>query len=424
MSLLKKNIEYAKKYHLVLIILIGLAVRLIGWRFMDYTNFPEFYRDYIMTEKIAFGGQLVLLGPPSMLHHFHFGPIYYYIFTPLFALFGGHPFSLILTGAIVSVITIFYFYKLLLLWSGDSKLAAAGGWLLALSLYAVHLTSYVSNPNFLPLFTLIALILLTRIIQDGAKLKNYFILGAILAIAGQLHATALLVLPLTFLLSLLLAKKLPNAKQWLALLAAGTITYLPYLFFELTHGFQNTLRLLSLGQNRLTGTHFFDQITAVFGFFSGSLTPFNYYYSYTYLTPNSLYIAVIFLAAACLISAIYQIIKYGVGGSTTTNISPEGKKVLYSWSFACFFSLLIYNGPLQAHYLIILWPLPLMLLVFGIFWVNSKIKILKPLLLLLTVTSVLQIYSFYRTEHTGWEQFYKTLHSDYQNRSGIEEIGS
>jgi 4-amino-4-deoxy-L-arabinose transferase-like glycosyltransferase len=154
-----------QKYGLWLILLTAFLVRIAGFRWMGYTDFPEFYRDYYMVNHIAHG-QIVLLGPASMLHGFHFGPFYYYSMLPFYFLFGTHPYGLIFTGIIFSVLSVYAFYKILGLWFNNHQTAIIGALFMALSVYSLHLASYTSNPNFLPLFVLWYFYELTKILED------------------------------------------------------------------------------------------------------------------------------------------------------------------------------------------------------------------------------------------------------------------
>ena len=157
------------KHALLLIILLALILRLIVVRHAGYASFPEQWRDVRMVSDIAHGVSFPLLGPPSMLGGFHFPAHYYYLMVPLFMLSGFHPVGLLLTGVVFSVLSVFALYKLLLLWSGRVDVALTGALLSGVSVYSLHLVSYTSNPNFLPLFVLWFLYSLTKILQGSTR---------------------------------------------------------------------------------------------------------------------------------------------------------------------------------------------------------------------------------------------------------------
>jgi 4-amino-4-deoxy-L-arabinose transferase-like glycosyltransferase len=418
-----KLFAWLKKYDIWLIMFLAFAVRMIGCKWMGYTNFPEFYRDYYMVSHISHG-QLVLLGPPSMLHGFHFGPFYYYSMLPFFLLFGGHPFSLIFTGIVFSVLTVYAFFKVLLLWFNSRVAARVGALLMALSVYSLHLSSYVSNPNFLPLFVLWYFYYLTKILSVAAKPKDYIFLGLAFGLATQLHATAMIVLPLVTLIGLILHNYRPRFKTFGIFLLAVIFTYLPYLFYEFTHGFVNFRRLFVLGAKELDGTHYTSGLAAIWNFFEGTLTPFNFWYSYSIIQPNILYLIIALFAAIALVAVLYRIFKKPQPEQSGFKISKIGRTIVLAWTLITCTVLLLFARGVHDHYIIILWPMPIIILTYAVVWMKTKFNVFTSLIVLIIVTSLLQIYSFYQFGHTPWSEFMPVYQSKYQNAAGISEIGS
>ncbi len=415
-------LNWVKKYDIWLIILLAFLVRIIGFRWMGYTNFPEFYRDYYMVSHIAHG-TVVLLGPPSMLHGFHFGPFYYYSLLPFYLLFGGHPFGLIFTGIVFSVLSVYALFKVLLLWSGSRAAALVGALFMALSVYSLHLASYVSNPNFLPLFVLWYFYYLTKILT-GDKPTDYVYLGLAFGLSTQLHATAMIVLPLVTLTALILHKYRPRLKTSGIFFAAAVFTYLPYLFYEFTHHFENFRRLFILGTKELAGGRYASGLNAIWNFFQGTLTPFNYWYGYSNIQPNILYLVVAIFAVVALIMLLYRIFIKRRPAQACFKISKTGYSIILSWIiFTCAVLLLFARG-VHDHYIIILWPVPMIILTYAVFWMKARFNVFASLLALIIVTSLLQIYSFYQSGHTPWSEFMPTYQKQYQNAPGVSEIGS
>ncbi len=412
-------------YDIWLIMSLAFIVRIIGYQWMDYTNFPEFYRDYYMVSHIAHGMN-VLLGPPSMLHGFHFGPFYYYSMVPFFILFNGHPFSLIFTGILFSVLSVYAFYKILLLWFDNLNVARVGALFVAVSVYSLHLVSYVSNPNFLPLFVLWYFYYLTKILQGNNKTKDYLLLGLSFGLATQLHATAMIVLPLVTVTALLVHKYKFHIKSFLYFLAAGIFSYAPYLYFELTHSFVDFKRLFILGSKELDGSHYTSGIAAIWNFFQGTMTPFNNWYSYTWIQPNSLFIIVAICAVICIAELLFKLLKKEPAQTDICNISKPGLTIILAWTFFVCTTLLLFARGVHDHYIIILWPVPIIALAYGISWMKSRFNVFASLIVLIVVTSLLQIYSFYNVEHTSWSTFVPIYQAQYQNSpvSAISEIGS
>lgn len=420
-----KFIARLKKYDIGLIMFLAFVVRLIGYKWMDYTNFPEFYRDYYMVSHIA-RGQIVLLGPPSMLHGFHFGPFYYYSMTPFFILFNGHPFSLIFTGILFSVLTVYAFFKILLLWFNNRAAALTGALFMALSIYSLHLTSYTSNPNFLPLFVLWYFYYLTKILGKSGQRNDYLLLGLALGLATQLHATAMIVLPPVTLACVIIHKYKFRLRPTLIFLSAIILTYIPYLAFELTHGFLNFKRLFVLGARELDGSHYASGVSAIWNFFQGTLTPFNYWYSYSNIQPNSLYLIVALFAIIALGSMLRQVFKKRSLQPNNFKISKIGRTIILAWTLITCVVLLLFARGAHDHYIIILWPVPIIILTYTVFWLKSRFGVFNSLVALIIVTSLLQIYSFYNIPHTPWSKFMPVYQSQYQNSpiTSVSEIGS
>lgn len=421
---MQKLKSYAAKYDIWLIVVLAFVVRVIGVRWMENTNFPEFYRDYYMTSAIAHHTQTVLVGPPSMLHGFNFGPFYYYALVPLFLLFGGHPYALILTGVIFSVLTVFVFFKLLLLWTGNRSIARVGALLMAVSVYSLHLASYTSNPNFLPLFVLWYFYHLTKIVTGKSSLKDYAWLGIALGLSTQLHATAMLILPILSISILILNKYRLRLKQVGIFLATIIVTYIPYLWYEFTHGFANIRHLFVLGAQHLGGEHYGAGARAIWNFFEGTLTPFNGWYMYTYIRPNFLYAFVALFAVIFLAVLVYRLRRPGGGRGGDIAFSKIARQIVFLWTAITCIVILLFNRGVHDHYLIILWPVSLILLTYCIFWIQSHFKTFWPLLILIVVTSLLQIYSFYSLPHTPWSEFFPTYNAEYKNNPATPRIGS
>jgi hypothetical protein len=435
---------------------LAFAVRMIAYRWMDYTNFPEFYRDYYMVSHMANFSQIPLLGPPSMLHGYHFGPFYYYSMLPFFLLFWGQAFGLIFTGIIFYVLGVYAFFKVLLAWFNNRAAALTGALFMGLSIYGLHLTSYTSNPNFLPLFVLWYFYYLTKVLINNLSVssrpsvsaperewrdpstrpqmhsdsvgmtnyKNYIYLGLSFGLATQLHATAMLILPLVTLVALIVHKYNPELKTFGIFFATLIFTYLPYLFYEFTHGFANFNRLFILGTRELSGQHLTSGFLAIWNFFQGTLTPFNYWYSYSIIEPNILYLAVSIFAAWATVALIYSILKKQKPVQTDFKISGIGLTIILAWTFFTCVTLLLFDRGVHDHYIIILWPVPMILLTYAVFWLKSKFNVFTSLMALIVVISLLQIYSFYNIKHTFWSGFLPIYESQYQNSPNVSEIGS
>lgn len=412
------------RYKLFFILLLAAVVRVFVVQYADYASFPEQWRDYHMVSGIAHGTLFSQLGPPSMVGGFHFPPHYYYFMVPLYVLSGFHPVGLLLTGVVLSVLSVFVLYKLLLLWSGRGDVALTGAVLSAVSVYSLHLVSYTSNPNFLPLFVLWFLYYLTKILHGSVQRSDYAQVGLAFAFASALHTTATLELPVIALVGMVCMRLKLRLRLWCIAGIAVFAVYASYIYHELTHGFSNTLRLFSLGTSALHGGQNTLNARMLWNFWEGTLTPFNYWYSYTAISPNWLYWVVAVCMACVVASLLWALRGKRSLGTRVTGFSKVGTVLLWSWICVASVTLLLYTRGPHDHYIIILWPAPVIVLTWVVFWLKDRFGVFRSVLLLLLVTSALQIYSFTHISHTPWKDFIAIYEADYKNRSDVSEIGA
>lgn len=398
---------------------------------MDYANFPEFYRDYYMAERIL-SGHLPLLGPPSMQANFYFGPVYYYFFAPLFWLFNHHPASLLLTGILLYGFSAAALYKLLLLWFKDKGPAIFGTLFYVVSIYGIQLTSYVSNPNFLPLWVILFFYFLTKILEDKAAALDYFLLGCSYSFAAQLHTTAALVLPLAAIWPLSLKirhwrqQNLAKTGRLLGFALLGFfLPALPYLYAETASRLANLRSLFTFGAHTLQGKNYLFGLQAILGYFRGALDPFYMSNSYSFIQPTGLYWLVAAGALVIILSVLMAAIKGKISlGKKNFPLSANALHLCLAWFAAASVIILLFNKSPHSHYLIIFWPLPVILLavVFGL--AKQHLGIYKSLIFFALLVSALQIFTFYFKKGTPWQDFYAVYGQNYKNNPATPQIGS
>jgi hypothetical protein len=179
-----------------------------------------------------------------------------------------------------------------------------GGLLCALSVYSAHLSSYTSNPNFLPVFVLWFFYHLTKVLQGSARTSDYVWLGVAFSLATQLHTTALIVLPLVAIGAVLVLRSKLYFQKILLSAAVAFALYVPYFVYDALHGFANFARLFVLGAHNLQGGNAAFSARALWNFFFGTLTPFNYWYTYTNIEPNSLNVVVAAVFTVVLVARV------------------------------------------------------------------------------------------------------------------------
>ncbi|OGE12848.1 hypothetical protein A3G14_00900 [Candidatus Curtissbacteria bacterium RIFCSPLOWO2_12_FULL_38_9] len=224
-----------------LIILLVLITVTAFFRFWEIRNYVVFLgdegRDMIVMRNIFVEKNLPFLGPTASVGGFYLGPIYYWMAAPFLLLLQFDPVGPSYFVAIIGVATVLLLYKFLK--------EAIGFWPAVLSsfLYAVAplIVRYSRsswNPNPLPFFALLMIYFIFKGIKDK-KLLYFLGAGASFGIAIQLHYLALILIAITGLIVVFNSnlKKLPSIAFFSII--GFSITFSPFLLFEIRHGFPN-----------------------------------------------------------------------------------------------------------------------------------------------------------------------------------------
>ncbi len=419
---MQNAINWIKKYDLLLIVIGTFLVRLPSLFFYTRSDFPEFYRDYFMVSKII-SGSLVLYGPGSILGGYHFGALYYYLFTPAFVLLNHHPVSLLFTSVIFSTLTVWGLYKLVFLWTKDKTVTRLVATLYTLSVYSVFLASFVSNPNFLPFFVVWALYHLTLILDKKGNVNNFVFLGLLVGFATQLHTTALVLLIPLIIITFIISKVKIHRQNLFLLIASFLISNLLYIYFEISVKFQNFNQLLNLASSHLEGRQVLKNISAILDFFIGSISPFSNKYSYANLESRWLYIILAGVCVSILFLTLRKIFVHNSLSKPTFTISKSGMYILVTWVLLVVTMVVSYNRIVPNHYLVVLWPFPLIIFSFAVVWFCQKFQMFFLVVSLVLITFIFQVTSFYSAPIESWNIFYQRYES-YKTLPNISEIGN
>jgi hypothetical protein len=204
----------------------------------------ELMRDLRITEAMGYGS-LPMLGPPSSLGDFHFGPAYYYLLFPLAYLFSFSLYSLALTSLAFSIAAIALAFHVAETWWRDRRLAHAVAAMISLSILDVQVAKYASNPNFVPFFSLLFFFSLERLMRDAGRKRWWFLLGLSFAVVTQLHAVPLIAFPVVLAVAAFRRSIRVTLAGAAIFSATLLVAYAPYLSYEITHGFANVRSLFS-----------------------------------------------------------------------------------------------------------------------------------------------------------------------------------
>ncbi len=209
-------------------------------------------------------GVVPLVGPSASVGGFHHGALYYWLLAPAAALSGGNdPYPVLVTFALAGIAAVVAAW-----WVARGMAGPVAGLiaalLLAVSSTSISASTWLWNPNLVPLASLVAVGAAWRA-WSGASPRWWAVAATALAVAGQLHVLAwLLALPVAGLYLLDLRRTVPGLPDapgrrrrvlaWGGIgLAVGVVLYLPLLVYELGHDFPETrgvIAFLAAGGSR------------------------------------------------------------------------------------------------------------------------------------------------------------------------------
>jgi hypothetical protein len=220
---------------------VGLGILLRVWNFRNSLYFIyDQGRDALVLEKIVHGNP-VLVGPTTGLGGLFLGPLWYYISLPGFVLSGGNPYGLCLYLILLSCLALPMFWFLSHKLFQEKIWAVVCAVLLAIVPGSIQASIFVWNPLLsVPLMTG-ALLAFWKARRSRVWLAIGFLLLS-LTLQSE-FAYAIFFLPIVFLLIPWIRQKL-NWRDFAVSIAAGGITLLPQLLFELRNKFIMTTSLL------------------------------------------------------------------------------------------------------------------------------------------------------------------------------------
>lgn len=208
--------------------------------------------DALVLLRLVRDGIVPLLGPPTSIGDFHHGAAYYYLLTPAAWLSDAHPTAIVAWIAalgVAGVAATWWFARMV----GGRVAAAIAGLLMAVSPASIEESTFIWNPNPIPLFAALALGSAWRAHSSGRG--RWWILALVSAgMVVQLHVLGLVFLPPIVALAvadIVRARRAGDAARARATLqatAAGlglaALLFVPLLAYELGSGFEETRHVL------------------------------------------------------------------------------------------------------------------------------------------------------------------------------------
>ncbi|HSK52265.1 MAG TPA: hypothetical protein VLA44_05865 [Clostridia bacterium] len=203
--------------------------------------------DMLVLYRFVRDGIVPLLGPPTSIGDFHHGAHYYYLLSPVAAVTGGEsPLAVVAAIALAGIAAVAVTWWLARAIGGPIA-GLVAGLLMAVSISAIDESTFIWNPNLVPLSSSIALAAAWHAWSTGRP--AWWIAAAAAAILTmQFHVLGIVFTAVIGALFVADVMRSPaGSAQHGAVLRAGVIgavliavSYLPLLVNELTTGFAET----------------------------------------------------------------------------------------------------------------------------------------------------------------------------------------
>ena len=235
-------------FAVVALLAVAALVRFVGLPARGVWDADQGH-DMLVLLSFVRDGTVPLLGPPTSSGAFHHGALYYYLLAPAAALSDADP------GAVVAAIAAAGVGAVLATWwlaraiAGPIAGLVAGG-LMALSAAAIGESTFIWNPNLVPLSSALTLAAAWRAWSSGWP-GWYVAAAAAQAVTMQCHVLgAVLLVPLALILVADAQRRPPGARvavarAGLAGLLVIAASYIPLLVHELGGGFTETRAALA-----------------------------------------------------------------------------------------------------------------------------------------------------------------------------------
>lgn len=251
--------------HWLFLTILALAAILRIYNIEHLTTFSaDQGRDFLQVKKILDGNLTLLgpqLGPSSSLGNIYLGPAYYYLIAPALWLFNLNPIGPSYLMALLSIASLCLTYVIGVKFI-SKRVAILASILFAINSDIIEQSRVALNPFPIPLFSLLALLAVLKIIKEKSAFWTWpLLMSASLAIMLQLHYLTVPFILITFSVLAIYRK----FKHLVFALLSFLIAVSPQIIFELRHDFFITnqiIRHISEGQEITPLTYFKHQFTS------------------------------------------------------------------------------------------------------------------------------------------------------------------
>src|SRR3989344_669905 len=239
---------------LAVAVILGSYLRFQGVFTNSFAFTYDVGRDMLALWDITHFVDLPFIGPTTGLPGLFYGPWWYWLLSPFSLIFGGDPRGIALIMGLLGIATVILFYYLGKKIGGEF-IAVSLATLASFSHVLISLSSQIWNPNIAPFFTILTLIVLSKI-YTGKKPApiSFLFLGALLTLSADIEVIYGILFSAGIVFSILFIKHFKFYPRDILLFFAGILIVLfPRILFEVKNSFLMTKSLFLFFESKDAG---------------------------------------------------------------------------------------------------------------------------------------------------------------------------
>src|SRR6266404_1590022 len=241
-----------KNWILLLILVIGIFLRAYHPLQLFQYGHDNDLAGWFMRD-VLFNHHLRLIGQETSSHGIFIGPYFYYLQIPFFLLTHLDPSGILLLPIILGTFAVYSTY-FVLNQIFNKNVGLIGALVYALSVLVIF-TDREVVPTMPVMLWSIWFLYATWLILNG-KRYGFLIIGLLIGLIWSINLQLVILLPLALLAQCISGKKI-KIKELVVGIVIAVILNIPFMAFEVRHGFQQTRALVSsltTNKDYLTGT--------------------------------------------------------------------------------------------------------------------------------------------------------------------------